>query len=520
MQAVRELTFIPDPVIDPDEEEYAKDIWDVRKLTGVRRIPISSDYYMNFSNLPPVFRPLVKAHIRRELVHRSQSACILKLRAISRFMEYYHARCPQAQDLTALIRQDIEDYMVYLRGLPVQNYRGKRQSQQPINSRAFYHNMMYLEQFLRLLQWSGNPLAPVRPVSQLIWKDDRGKVDWLSSPQSIKFIPETVLRKLDEHIHELTPAHLVPIVILLRASGWRISDVLNLRHDTCLEKTSAGWWLVGDITKTQVKAHRVPISEEIAQVVAAQRTKIRAEYSDEINPSRYLFTSHQKHRQGQPLLYQTVRSALCRFADKFNITDDEGNIYHFRCHAFRHTKAVELINNGMSLINVQKWMAHQSPEMTLIYAKVLDTTMREQWEQAYTKGAVKIDAQGQPQPDDGKDVAEWDSLRTNPNSFRLRDGYCFLPKKMTCPAQLVPCYTCSNFRTSPEFLPQFQEQKRDIEERIQVGEEAGNTQWVERNRQQLQPLIRIVDILESGKGAQGSADVKEAADGGEEVVRS
>nr|WP_231929230.1 tyrosine-type recombinase/integrase [Brevibacillus sp. SKDU10] len=59
-----------------------------------------------------------------------------------------------------------------------------------------------------------------------------------------------------------------------------------------------------------------------------------------------------------------------RFTKTQNITDDQGNAFHLKNHAFRHTKGVELLNNGMNILHVQKWMAHASPEMTLKYAKL------------------------------------------------------------------------------------------------------------------------------------------------------
>lgn len=65
----------------------------------------------------------------------------------------------------------------------------------------------------------------------------------------------------------ITPSERIPIIILLRASGWRISDILNLRYNNCLDKTSQGWYLYGDIQKTQVLNHRVPITDEVAAVI-------------------------------------------------------------------------------------------------------------------------------------------------------------------------------------------------------------------------------------------------------------
>jgi hypothetical protein len=69
-------------------------------------------------------------------------------------------------------------------------------------------------------------------------------------------------------------------MLLLRASGWRISDILTLRHDTCLERNERGWFLCGDIHKTRVLGHHVPITDEIAVAVQAQRELTTRRFSD------------------------------------------------------------------------------------------------------------------------------------------------------------------------------------------------------------------------------------------------
>jgi hypothetical protein len=55
---------------------------------------------------------------------------------------------------------------------------------------------------------------------------------------------------------------LMAMETLLRATGWRSSDVLNLRYDTCLDRTAQGWCLCWDILKTGVLNHRVLITDE------------------------------------------------------------------------------------------------------------------------------------------------------------------------------------------------------------------------------------------------------------------
>jgi hypothetical protein len=107
----------------------------------------------------------------------------------------------------------------------------------------------------------------------------------------------------------------------------------------------------------------------------------------------------------------------------------------------------------MSLVHVQKWLAHLTPEMTLAYAKLLDSTVRKEWEQAFAKGAVRIDAQGKPKVVSTEQLGneqeiEWESIRHNLDAVRLPNGYCFKPKKANCPTQDTPCYTCRHFCTT------------------------------------------------------------------------
>lgn len=102
--------------------------------------------------------------------------------------------------------------------------------------------------------------------------------------------------------------------------------------------------------------------ESVAKIARQRSTETN-------NPQRLLFNRYSGSRMGMAPDPHRISEALNKLARIHNIVDDQGNLYHFRLHAFRHTKGVELINNGMSLVHVQKWMAHMSPEMTLVYAR-------------------------------------------------------------------------------------------------------------------------------------------------------
>jgi len=292
--------------------------------------------------------------------------------------------------------------------------------------------------------------------------------------------------------------------MLLRATGWRAADVLNLRLTTCLHKENGRWFVQGDITKTGVRDHRVPITDEIAFIVQAQIKVIRENFPENYNPLDLLFPAVSFSRRGLAIEASKVRRALKDFVVKYDIRDEQGNLHHFACHAFRHTKAVEFVNNGMPLVLIQKWLAHISPDMVLVYAKIMDETMVLKWEEITKKGVLRIGDQGNPtimSPDDlaTDNKIEWEYIRHNLDAVRVSTGYCLLSKKLRCEFQANPCHSCQSFATTPSFLPEFRQQREDILIQIDLGNAAGRSHWVEKNQRLLEPINKIIDVLEQDR---------------------
>lgn len=46
------------------EAELLKDRWDARNIPGLRYAPHTGNYYVNFTNVPEVFRPIVKDYAK------------------------------------------------------------------------------------------------------------------------------------------------------------------------------------------------------------------------------------------------------------------------------------------------------------------------------------------------------------------------------------------------------------------------------------------------------------------------
>lgn len=471
-------------------DEFEKDIWDVRNIPGAKFTKSDAHYLLKFSEVPTPFLDLVKKYIKTRIITNSQGRCTVDIITIKLFLKHIHKIHPNWSNLQKLSRSDMESYLNWYKG-HTSEWRA---------TQASY--LVNLRTFLEYIQRAGYSEAPITPSALLLWKEDIPRRPQ-KTENSIKFIPEGVLRQLEDNLEHLKP-ECIPVVILLRASGWRISDIFNLNYNTCLERTAQGWWLCGDIPKVQVLNHRVPITDEVAAIVEAVIEDVKEKSMPENNPKNYLFVRLDGKRKGLPPTRLTIQRALNRLAKKYNIVDDHGKLYHFGNHAFRHTKGVELINNGMNILHVQKWMAHASPEMTLCYAKILDNTMRKSWEEAMKNGMFRLDANGKPIKIDvsnieNENIIEWEYIRHNMDAVRMPLGYCLKPKKIECKHQLNPCLTCRNLCTTPDFIPQYELEVREVKSLIDRGKVQNQSLWVEKNQYLLERYESILAVLKEGK---------------------
>ncbi|MCR1849100.1 tyrosine-type recombinase/integrase [Paeniclostridium sordellii] len=182
----------------------------------------------------------------------------------------------------------------------------------------------------------------------------------------------------------------VPVVYTVFKTGLRISDVLALKQD-CLVKLNKNFWLETDIEKTYVKGHRIPIDDELANMLTVLINSAKKNSNKDNNPENYIFVRYKGSRKGKPYNQDWVKRKLNLLAIDCNITDELGNRYHFENHAFRHTYAIKMLNGGADILTVQELLAHASPEMTMRYAKLLDNTKRNVFDEAVKQGVFSFD---------------------------------------------------------------------------------------------------------------------------------
>ncbi len=166
----------------------------------------------------------------------------------------------------------------------------------------------FLRQYLDYIQLAEYPQAPRKDVSHLIFDDDIPRRERLEDTLAkVKHVPEPVKEQLDAAIGEIEPPEMMPVYVLLRESGWRGTDVLNLRYDSCLEYL---WneqdkeyvpYLCGEITKTNIPLLKIPIRKEVADMVKQLSEDAASRSTQENNPDKYLFNTYEGRCKGLPI---------------------------------------------------------------------------------------------------------------------------------------------------------------------------------------------------------------------------
>ncbi|SFM02693.1 Site-specific recombinase XerD [Gracilibacillus orientalis] len=494
-----------------ERPEHEKDRWNIERL-GIPYNMSRRDKFISFENIKQPFRELVKKYIYQNLlVQQSITHATAQniLKKMYLFFDYIVDEYPLWNDLNALTRKDIEGFLFYVRNTDMGG-RSHAKNRTPSNRHILesISNVKRLIEHMQDYEWRE---APTIPVHMLIYPDDYPKRKHKIYEDHIKHVPDYVWEQVQENLHKLD-SEIARIVILMEASGFRISDVCQLQID-CLLYKHDGWWLVGDQQKVNMEEHIVPISEEIVSIVKLQREVIEPNSTNENNPNHFLFPVLKGKNKGKAFSQRRVKNALNRLASDCHILDRNGSVFHFKNHAFRHRYGMNLLNNGMSILHVQKLMAHTGPEMTLTYARILDSTLRKEWEKV--QNAIRIDNEGGIVQADLSEQAEENGLelewiRHNMDSIRLDHGFCIKSPKLSCDflEQTLepPCIknNCRSFHVDSTFLDYYNDQILKMETDIEIYDKTGRTRSVELIQPKLKKFKEIRNSIKEGTGILGT----------------
>jgi integrase len=480
-----------------ERPELERDIWHAQLIPGVKlSAAIKREKpSMSFEKIPDCYKASVKRYMKSLIYRRSWSFCTELLVYIRYFYKNFYNYDYKDGFQEKLTRIDIEKYL----GWVAEDYEHNNAT---FRSKA----VSFIRNWLDFIQLAEFDEAPKKDITRLIFDEDIPKRERPSDTlQKIKYIPEPVRNELDATIDEIEPAEMKPVYILLRETGWRGTDILNLRYNQCLDYV---WnsrdekyvpYLYDEITKTGIPLHKIPIRPEVAAMVRKLIEEVEEKSTDDNNPDKYLFNTYEGRSKGLPYSKPEFASSVQALIKKKRILSGDGEIHHFKTHSLRHTRAMEYTEQGMPIGVISQILGHCSLQMTLHYSKVSEDMLYKKWKETEKLDLFKIATSPLNTKYQEKEAVNYELVRKNLDAVRVPFGVCFKPSKIGCKTQTRMCLECSNFCSTKDDLPIYEEEIKHVKEQISIGIKLKRTDWIVRNQEYLVLLENMSNrILQEG----------------------
>lgn len=319
-------------------------------------------------------------------------------------------------------RSDIEDYKIWLAAQP-----GRKTPTLAKNTQR--HRLRMIRIFLeRLIEWD--------------WPDAPGRNPILHGdiPARTEPIPKFLTDQQAAAFMAAAKAHRLPryrlVAQVLARTGLRATELCELAADAVTRIGGDRYWLRVPVGKLR-NDRMIPLHPEVVDLFA-DWTATNAEH---IRASGRLLADEHA-----PLDRRTVHRIVNQIGRNAGIDD-------MHAHRLRHTLATQAINRGMRLEAIAALLGHRSLEMTLVYAKITDRVVADE----YASVCEQIDALYATAATPGALPAEIETaamtrLRQESHARMLGNGMCTRPVELDCRMETI-CETCAYFDTGPEFVP-------------------------------------------------------------------
>lgn len=476
-------------------DETEKDLWRALRIPGARLSAAQkrAKPTLRFTDIPEFYKETVKRYLRRMVVKRSWSHCSEMLRYVRTFFRLFYENRYEDGFLKNLNRFDIEKYLEWI-----------AEAYEDDNATYTSKAVSFIREFLDYIQMAEYPEAPEKDVYRLIFDDDIPKRERPEDTfEKIKYIPEPVRIQLDANVSAIEPEEMQPLYVLLRETGWRGTDVLDLRYDNCLDyvwdKEEGKYvpYLCGEITKTGIPLLKIPIREDVAEMIEGLKKEAATKSTEWNNPERYLFNTYEGINTGLPYSKPAFAKAVQDMINRKGILGADGKPYHFKTHSLRHTRATEYAEQGIPIGVIQRMLGHCSLQMSLHYAKVSDNVLYKKWKETETLGILHLAATppGKEPTAAPAGTVSYEHVRKGLDAVRVPFGVCFKPSKLPCKTQLKHCLECASFCSTRENESEYREEIRRVGAQIALGKRLGRQEWVDKNQEYLELLMAMAERI-------------------------
>jgi integrase len=426
------------------------------------------------ADVAPALRPAFVAYLERKAATCQAKTVTGVATRLAHFGRFLAQIDPQLRSIGELDRRrHIEPYLNSLT-TTVSSKNG-----QPITKADQARRVLAVSSFLSdVTEWGWDD-APAR---RLVFRADIPRL-----PKVLpRYLPVDADRRLAEALERSEFRLASDALLLQRACGLRIGELLDLELDCVHEVPGNGAWLKVPLGKLDSE-RMVPLDDEtvalVDRIVAARSCGRPLRHPRAGRQAQFLFTHH-----GRRLSQQALRLELDRAAA-------EAGLGHVTSHQLRHTFATAMVNAGVSLQSLMALLGHVSAEMSLRYGRLFDTTVRAEYERALHLAKARIG----PLPG-GRLIplsVDGDWRQAPAIKARLAGGYCLrAPAQGACPYANI-CEHCPSFRTDAASLSVLASQRVDAEA---LAEDAVARGWIDEAERHHRLIARLDALLAEAAG--------------------
>ncbi|MEA5536983.1 tyrosine-type recombinase/integrase [Crocosphaera sp. XPORK-15E] len=318
---------------------------------------------------------------------------------------------------------------------------------------------------------------------------------------TVKYIPEDVWQQLDKHLHHL-PEPLQRMVLIIRATGLRIGELLNLPLD-CLRHRNNQWRL-RFLTEKYKIVDEMPICDELVAIIQEQQEYIKQHFKNDYDN---LFGSNASNvgtsnyiPAPKVMLRTSFNHWLNKLAKNHNICTQNGELWHFQSHQFRRTVATVMDNAGVRSLIIQKYLRHRSPDMQDHYKHLLKEVLGEEY-QELMKETKYVDSTGKLVATHKPKNPITEMIRQKMYQVTTQYGECHRPQ-LKSPCQTVnACWRCEHWRTSTDDLDYLNQDLARLDEEIKIAHQLGMVRQEKgliSDQKSLQIHLQGLEVINNG----------------------
>ena len=288
-----------------------------------------------------------------------------------------------------------------------------------------------------------------------------------------RYIPAEELGRLMAAVAELPCPYQRAAVLIARWSGARRGEICRLSVD-CLDTYADGTARLRIPAGKTMKERAVPLHEDAAEALRAIVAIRRGATEQPVFDSRtgdkvhYLFL-----RRGRPMsAFYLFDYALRDACGAAGLVDATGRPT-VTAHRFRHTVGTQLAERGAKLHTIMSVLGHESPHMSMIYARISDAEVLRDYRSVLEPGAMIAGAGAEAIRTGALGAPAIDWLRSNFFKTELELGHCLrLPGEGPCECDVY--LNCSRFVTTPAYAQRLRE-RRALE--LTLADDARERAW-------------------------------------------